>query len=136
MRYTCATCKTEIPDGTEATHPIGMDGLAGTYHFGCLPDKNRAVNVFTDGIPLESLAPEAHQHILSAARFLSSATLYGTLSDPMDRDVTYASIHARSAAECLSLATQMGNHATWLRVVRYVVEIHAARMTAEGKARV
>jgi hypothetical protein len=134
MRYTCATCKHEIPDGTEATQPIGMDGLAGTYHFGCLPDKNRAVNVFTDGIPLENLAPEAHQNILTAARFLSFATLHGTLNNPNDMDTTYASIAARSAASGLRDATQTGNQSTWLQVVRYVVEIHAARLLAEMKS--
>lgn len=133
MRYTCAQCKTEIPDGSEHTAPIGMDGLAATYHGGCLPGRDKTVNVFTDGIPLESLSPDAHQEILTSARYLSRAMIEGSTGDHCGPDMIAADWSVRRAARLLHEATQTGRQTVWLQVVRYAVELHAARLVAENR---
>jgi hypothetical protein len=88
-------------------------------------------NVFLSGIPLEQECPQAHQRILSAARFLSSARLYGTETDPSSRDMREADFCARRAADILHSKYRTGAFTMWLAVVRYAVELHAARLDAE-----
>lgn len=86
-------------------------------------------NVFEDGIPLETMSPEAHNLIMRAALHLSRAELD---ADTSERWMSLADACARSAAEILHSVTRTGRQTMWLQVVRYAVELHAARLTAEA----
>jgi len=88
-------------------------------------------NVFLSGIALETFCPEANQNILSAARRLSWARLGGTYNNPNNSDMHNADLCARRAAELLHSAYGTGARTVWLAVVRYAVELHAARLDAE-----
>lgn len=88
-------------------------------------------NVFLSGVALETFCPEVNRNILNAARHLSWARLSGTQADPDSLDMRDADFLAREAAELLHSAYGTGARTVWLAVVRYAVELHAARLDAE-----
>ncbi len=87
-------------------------------------------NVFTAGIPLEHMAPAAHQKILSAARHLAYAQLNPNTAE---REMEWANRAARDAAERLHTITKQGSATMWLQIVRYAAELHSAALVARGR---
>jgi hypothetical protein len=90
-----------------------------------------SANVFTDGIPLESDCPIAHNGIIVAAMFLSRSHDESYLDRSRAFYSDQASARARDVAKELHSHYKTGSQTVWLAVVRYMVELHAARLDAE-----
>jgi len=91
-------------------------------------------NAFTSGIPMEESCPRAHKAIMLASMALAAAQSMpeGSALEPIRRGrLSIADRHARAAADVLHLEYMTGTHTVWLAVVRYMVELHTARLVAE-----
>jgi hypothetical protein len=91
-------------------------------------------NVFTSGVPMEESCPRAHKAIMLASMALAGARSMpeGSALEPIRRGrLSIADRHARVAADVLHLEYMTGTHTVWLAVVRYMVELHTARLVAE-----